>query len=224
MTDYTGKLLMNVPRWYLPRGISNTNCIAAYRAKGVESQARSYVNLANPGTHDITATIAPTWDVTSGWIFNGSTQYLITDILFSSFYTVIIRLSNGTLKNWASPFGQYNSGAATGYLIAQYAGVTRYWYGTTCSINTSNVVAVVSDSTNHTFAMNNYYFFYDGLQQGTESNSGNLYAYPNYIGCLNLNGSGASNHMASYTQAFAVYDTILTPAQILELSNAMNDL
>lgn len=58
-------------RW-LPPGISSGNVIAAYEAEGAASYAASKINLANPGTYDITnegGGGAPTWDATKGWIF-----------------------------------------------------------------------------------------------------------------------------------------------------------
>lgn len=65
--------------WWLAGGINAADCLAAFAAKGAASQAASYTNLANPGTHDLTVpSAAPTWNAATGWTFNGSTQYLRT--------------------------------------------------------------------------------------------------------------------------------------------------
>jgi hypothetical protein len=65
--------------WWVVGEISASNAIAAYQSKASASLAASYSNLANPGTYNLTATVAPTWDTTSGWIFTG-TQFLKTGI------------------------------------------------------------------------------------------------------------------------------------------------
>lgn len=57
------------------------HCVAAYQAKGVDSYADSLVNLANPGTFNLSEDIEdydglvpysnpPTWDTVNGWSFD----------------------------------------------------------------------------------------------------------------------------------------------------------
>ena len=64
----------DVAPWYLAGGISAANCLAAYQPKGAASLAASYSNLANPGTYNAAPGVAPTFDASTGWTFNGSTQ------------------------------------------------------------------------------------------------------------------------------------------------------
>jgi len=76
--------------------VAGKTCVAAYQPKGAADIAASYVNLASPGTYNAAPGTAPTWDATSGWIFNGSTQYLTTGVIPTVFntWTVIVRFSN----------------------------------------------------------------------------------------------------------------------------------
>jgi len=66
--------------WYLAGGVSSANCVAAYCPLGAASQAASYINLANPGTYDLTASGSITWATEDGW--TGATgAYLATGIV-----------------------------------------------------------------------------------------------------------------------------------------------
>jgi hypothetical protein len=71
----------NTTPWYLAGGVAAANCVAAYLAKGAADYATSKVNLANPGTHDLTdGAVAPAFDAATGWTFDGATTYLVTDL------------------------------------------------------------------------------------------------------------------------------------------------
>lgn len=59
--------------WWLEGGISSTNCLAAYKAKGAVSYAVSKGNLARPGTYDLTDGSAyPAWAADTGWTFTAA--------------------------------------------------------------------------------------------------------------------------------------------------------
>lgn len=58
--------------------VAGQTCVAAYQAIGAASLEASYVNLANPGTYDLTTTAAPSWDASTGWTFDGATTFLNT--------------------------------------------------------------------------------------------------------------------------------------------------
>lgn len=60
--------------WWLGGGlIDSGDVVAAYRAIGAASQAASKVNLANPGTFDLSdGASTPTWNATDGWVWAGS--------------------------------------------------------------------------------------------------------------------------------------------------------
>jgi hypothetical protein len=69
----------NTTPWYLAGGVYAANCVAAYQAKGAADYATSKVNLANPGTHDLTDGVAPAFSDATGWTFDGVTNYLTGD-------------------------------------------------------------------------------------------------------------------------------------------------
>lgn len=69
-----------VTPWYLAGGVAKATCLAAYQAIGAASLAESYVNLANPGTYNLSGGVAPTWAAETGWTFDGSSQYKLTGI------------------------------------------------------------------------------------------------------------------------------------------------
>lgn len=81
--------------WWLPCGCSPEDAVAAYRAKGAGSYEASKVNLANPGTYNLTEGVAPIWNATDGWIMDG-TKYLLTteSITYNQNFTMIARYSN----------------------------------------------------------------------------------------------------------------------------------
>ena len=81
VTQIAGKKATVALPWYRAGGIPAANCIGAYKAIGSPSLAASYVNLANPGTYDLTTAAEPTFDQSYGWYFNGSTMYLGTGIV-----------------------------------------------------------------------------------------------------------------------------------------------
>lgn len=69
----------DVTPWYLSGDVDPSNVIAAYQAKGAADYDTSKINLANPGTHNLTDVSAPTWNTSDGWIFDG-TQALNTGL------------------------------------------------------------------------------------------------------------------------------------------------
>jgi len=93
--------------WYRAGGIPAANCIGAYKALGTGNIAASYVNLANPGTYDLTTASAPTFDASYGWAFDGISQYLGSGIVpvNNQTWSMAIRYTdaNGILAGIDSP-------------------------------------------------------------------------------------------------------------------------
>jgi len=92
---------------WLAGGIPRTACVAAYEPICAVSLADSYINRANPGTYNATPGTAPTWAESTGWTFNGSSQYLTTGIVLSS------QVSSALCR-----FSGYNA-AANSYLFGR---------------------------------------------------------------------------------------------------------
>lgn len=90
-----GEKKVDTTPWYLAGGVLAADCIAAYQAVGVGSLERSKVNLANPGTYDLTVPSGqtePDWSSTTGW--TGTGKYYDTGIIPDSLtLSMIVRFS-----------------------------------------------------------------------------------------------------------------------------------
>lgn len=197
--------------WWLAGGINSANAIAAYQPKGALSLASSYTNLANPGTYNAAPGTAPTWDVVNGWIFGGTTQLLTTGIVVATGWSAICRFfiinrqssSNPRLFDDTSSFSITISDVNVGYTNGGLTG-----HVPTITDNTEAVLGIAGQA-----AYRNG--IYDGLIT-TGSMSGNAIV----IG----NRAAANRGFNGYIKALAFYNTILTAAQVLAVTNAMNVL
>ena len=77
--------------WNLDGGIPDPT--GAYQSVGAASFADSLVNLANPGTYDLTVGNAPAWDAVNGWTGDGINDYLRTGITPADGWSAIVRFS-----------------------------------------------------------------------------------------------------------------------------------
>lgn len=76
--------------WWLEGGISTSTTYTIYDPMAASSQSNSYVNLANAGVRDALPTGSFSWSQTLGWDFNGSSQYVDTQVKASPTTTAII--------------------------------------------------------------------------------------------------------------------------------------
>jgi hypothetical protein len=91
-----------------------TGCVAAYQPKGAADYADSKINLANPGTYNVTdGTAYPTWNTATGWTFNGSTQYLDSGITPENdqSWSGIVRFANSDKVQSGMLFGVISNSA-----------------------------------------------------------------------------------------------------------------
>jgi len=202
--------------WTLDGAISS--CVVAYQPKGAASYAASKTNLANSGTYDaVDGAAYPAWDASTGWKFNGSTQYLkcgFTPVMQTG--SAIIRFNDMQASNGAL-LGCYFSGN-NHFLIQPYhsAPGCRYWSGANplvTSVISSGVLAMAGDKA-----------YKNGTAETGTLPTGSSTATPEmYIGGYNSNKTltGASN---VYITAFAYYSTTLTAQNIADLTTAMNAL
>jgi hypothetical protein len=189
--------------------------VAAYAPKGSASLSASYTNLANPGTFDCSLGDAPTWDATSGWIFNGSSNYLKTGITNSSGWSVFVRysdyISNG---NYRYLFGSY--GGATAQLRIGLRGTYDILYGNGGELIPSGVTpptgAILGTAGNKAYRNGTAETGTIGTWSGTGAEI--------FIGARNNSGPGF--YLAGYIQAFAVYNTTISAAQVAALTTSMN--
>lgn len=91
IADYEPPFVAALADWWT---LAGETCLAAYQALGAATADAALVNLANPGTYDLTAPVAaPAFDPDTGWTFNGTTQYLDTGIVATNAYTLIFRFA-----------------------------------------------------------------------------------------------------------------------------------
>lgn len=202
--------------WWLSAGLAP---VGAYAAKGAASLAASYVNLANPGTHDLTVGVAPTWDAVNGWNFTSGSQYLDTSIVPDNdqTMTMMVMFSNGSITGGSRGlagafhasnryFGLYSNVANVdaGYINGQLMRVNPY-------IQSGNLALAGNKG------------YRNGIEDlGIISAFGGAMTRSIWIGGVN-NGTLADGYVGNI-QALAIWDSVLTPYQIAIMKIAMGNL
>jgi hypothetical protein len=205
--------------WYLAGGIPEANCIGAYQAIGAASYAASKVNLANPGTYDLTD---PAGDVAfaaaTGWE-GGSSKYFDTGIvLHPQNVSVLVRFTNGGHN--ICPFGASRAtggNRATRVTTFNLSNLTYFQNGGAISSLTetgfTGVYGVAGDKA-----------FKNGVDLDLSLAAGSgTQIYSVFVMASNNDGA-AGQFFTGKIQAVAIYNTTLTPAQVASVSTAMANL
>jgi hypothetical protein len=209
--------------WWLAGGELLGSKLVAYQAKGASSYAASKVNLANPGTHNAAdGTAYPTWATTTGWKFNGSTQYLMTGIVPTKDYTVIIRFADisnfdsmiaGALSQPAGTYVRYSispSYTSSNCILYGFGAANQY----RTPLITSGVVGISGNQG-----------YRNGSKDGVpfDAFGAPLMEHDIYIGARNQMGTAAYFSNGKVI-AFFCCDRTITDYQVALLSQAMNAL
>ncbi len=195
--------------WWLSGGISAANVVAAYQAKGAASQAASYVNLASPGTHDLTVGSAPAWAAGVGWTFDGIANYLVTDIVPQMTYSMFIQYIDYTnADNTHTAIGTYTSAIPMGFLIQ------------------GSMLVHVSGFRENTPALTSGNYGVAGKQpyrNGVAEPLAVAAGGSNPTTVINIGRCGGLNtqYAAIKVRAAVIYDATITAPQITELVTAM---
>lgn len=200
--------------WYLSGGISAANCVAAYRAIGAASYAASKVNLANPGTFNLTDPAAPSWAALDGWTGNG-TKYLDTGIVpgNNKNWSMIIRFSNFTDTTFNKNLcGAAEAGSYFQVLKTNTVALFGFGYAAQLQFQTSALSAGV-------LAVTKTAPYRNGVAETWSVAPGNFSIPTNSIQIFAVNGSGGTPAPAKI-QAFAVYN-IDTSLSVAALTTAM---
>ncbi len=201
--------------WWNANGASGVT--AAYQSIGASSLATSYINKASPGTNDANVGIAPTWDTSSGWIFNGSSQYLTTGIIPSTATTAIVRFSSaGTGQILATT----DSSTWNRFVLLAintpngwgpfYASGNQAWGG--YSGVTSGVLAIAGRKG-----------YFNGTEQVTLADYTTSATQGINIG-RGGTGTVSPQYYAGNVQAVAIYNETLTQEQVQGVTTAMSAL
>lgn len=197
--------------WYLSGGVAS--CLGAWNGK-VADEATSLVNLANPGTYDLTKINTPVFSAGNGWQGVGATSsaYNTGITPTADTWTYIVRVSgagsaivmgysNGTAHLWLRP----NNGSSQ----RQY-----HHYSTTA-------VTVATAVTTGILAVAGPNCYKDGAADGTITQDGSGLRLPVYICARNTNPGASSILTSGYVNAAAIYNTTLSPAQVAAITTAM---
>lgn len=206
-----------------------TGAVAVWQGKGAASKAASLINLANPGTYDLSENGSVTWASADGWSgFNSvGSIHLYTGSVISGTVarTVIVRatlgLNVGTagiidLNDGTGSGGSYSINAecglrvVSGYIV--YGGISQY----------TNYVYAASHGASET--LGDVAFYRDGtllttpISYGTLTQTIDTLAEGVHIG----KDTGASTaYFDGYILAVAIYDNKLTADQVAAVSTAM---
>lgn len=190
--------------------VTGKTCVAAYQPIGAASLAASYTNLANSGTNNAAPGTAPTWASATGWVFNGSTQYLTTGVVPADGWSAICRYSNrsstaGYVMGIGQTVGQYFGFIPT-------ASNVIYGLGGTISVAPALDSGVVAISGQRAYRNGSV----DG---GTISSWSGTTSLIIYIGAANR--GVPNNYFAGNIQAIAIYSDTLSGAEVAAVSAAM---
>ena len=207
--------------WWLSGGVSAANAIVAYQPKGSASLAASYTNLANPGTYNaVPSAVPPSFVSANGWGFNGSSQYVSSvAVPTSADWSAIIRFSGKTSTNARGLLGAVATSPSTvrGIEIAMDAvTVNTIFYA-----NGANVYAEQSPRlSSGVLCVAGKSAYRNGTLDATIPTGTGVPAYALFIGAINVAGA-PQLHCDMIVQAFALYNTTLSAAQVAAISAAM---
>lgn len=189
-----------------------TGVLAAYKPKGAVSLAASYVNLANPGT-DSAPGVAPTL-AAGGWVFNGSTQYLVTGITPGQNYSFLVQFTGVT-----------NTG-----VIAGSNGNSEAYFWIEPDDGSDHVDYVHGSAAGHlapsprllagNLGMSATKAYRNGVEETGSLSGWSGTPKEFFIGCRNDNNT-PSNFTAVTIAALVIYDNSLSAGQMAAVAAAM---
>lgn len=201
--------------------IPGQTCVAAYQPIGAASLAASYTNLANPGTYNLTANAAPTFDAATGWTFDGVNTGLSTGITVADGAGSYIALfSDGVATAYFGVvIGLYSIGTTSIRLqpLRNTENKRRYANGGTSP-------AITPEAASGVMAVAGTKGYLDGADEGftLDAWSGTNTNVVG-IGCQ-WDGALRVNSFSGKIQAVAIYSTTLTPDDVAALTTRMQSL
>lgn len=223
LTDVSAQSVTNnVPavNWWEAGGASGAE--GAYNAIGSATLADSYINLATPGTHDAVPGVAPT--LNSGWLFNGSTEYIDSTIVptLDETWTMLVRYTYAGGGSFPSVAGQRQNAVAfpdfvivvdngasgtSDQTVFRNGNVTGY---TTTPRLANGVAGIVGNKA-----------YWNGVEIGTIVAGSVVTTRSIFIGAQHNELDSPSSFFPGTVQAIAIYNNTLTPSQVAAVSAAM---
>lgn len=217
--------------WWLPTGIVSSNVIAAYQFKGAIDEANALLNVNNANDYPLTKVGSTvTWNQSTGFYIPATNGYGLNNASIKSFTSVFARFSNVASGNSAATLVS----PAAGYILMAKA---AYDKGGAQYKNAPGIIDFTTSSGTG-YYMSTYYgngvlgwnrpsrlLYINGVSQSLSTFSDAWIDTASYI----LIGQGRTNaHVTSFAsynlQAVAFYNTLLTPAQIVELTISIQNL
>jgi len=198
--------------WWEAGGASG--CVAAYNATGAASLAASYTDLSGSG-NNAAPVVAPTWASGTGWIFNGSTQYLDTGIVPSSGYSMIAQITNSVVSGLRCIMGSSDTDDSRFYLFSTYSNLDgKVLYGS------GNFQAVAPWLQNGNAAVAGQQGYRDGVADGGAIGAwGAANNQPIYVGARN--SGAAAEFFSGNVTACAIYSGPLSAPEVSAVATEM---
>ncbi len=172
-------------------------------------------NLRNTGVYTATPGVVPTWTPRAGWGFNGSSQYLTTNITPNNnqTWTMIIRFTNATGGTSTYFAGCTNSGTTPALILSGRSNLRVYGNSGTVVVNTALTSGVLAVSGKQGYV--------NGVADG-----GTIGVVVGTFGPIGIgaasNNMGLYANFASYNNlATAIYSRPLAPAEVWQASLQM---
>lgn len=197
-------------RWWLAGGIDADLCVAAYQADGAANFDASLINLANPGTYDLTLGVAPGWTWSDGWAFNGSTQYLKTGIVPAADTWSMLASFSGSPTNLRTVGGSYNASARCVAISAR---------PTEMRARNGNYLDTAPLMTDGVYGFAGLTAYRNGIAEPGAIPAGTMPIIDIYIGALNA--GFATQFWPGKIHRFVIYQGTITAQQTLVLTGAM---
>ncbi len=202
--------------WDLNGALSS--CIVAYQAKGAASYAASKVNLANAGTYNATddGTNYPAWNTSTGWTFDGSNDYLNTNIKAgSTSWSYIIKFSNAGADNYRRWWGARDGASGNQVGLENRVGNTTFYVmNGSNATNQTNITADDLSAGWLAICGNKFY-----AASGIKNNNLTQGTLPDMV--LFIGKANNLNPKSITVQAFAIYNEEISAANIASIGAAM---
>jgi hypothetical protein len=207
-----------VPVWWFSGGVEASDIQIVYQPMGMGNIALSHININNPGVNDAIEIVAPTWNPSVGWIFDG-TQYLSTgDFDTSEETTIIIRFS-GFVGSQDEDFGLLGKWISDKDLALIFNNTSNVWENRAYLDNQSCHFDGIVNSGVITITKNGIYLN-GALQISFTTPTDFTDTTALFIGAINFNGSPAF-YFKGNIQAVAIYKATLSLPQIYVISRQL---
>lgn len=222
--------------WWLAGGVNSSDCLAAYQSIGVDSYVASKVNLANPGTYNITDGASyPTWNAATGWTFDGVDDYLDTNLPgIKTATTLIVYVDKFNPSNQDDHYIisctdiDWNAETSLGFYYASdpinafMDNHTLIYNGNWTSLNRG----VIATNTPYILGSSPNGLYINGTKSlwtsnWVEESTGTL---GNYVFCTIWNGTAYIYFGKMDILAAAIYNVTLTDDQITAITTALQAL